>query len=96
MKKKYLALGRINEFGKFIREGSVMTKCMACNKKTTNCTSRRIGKYKICDGCWEIGYRFKNVFTEKKGEIISTSSIVLYRKLNATSIIIKKLAGVTR
>jgi len=73
-----------------------MVKCVACNKKTTNCTSRRIGKYKICDDCWEIGYRFKNVFTEKKGEIISTSSIVLYRKLNATSIIIKKLVGVAK
>jgi len=73
-----------------------MTKCMACNKKTTNCTSRKIGKYRICDNCWEIGYRFKNVFTEKKGEIISTGSIVLYRNLDATSIIIKKLAGVVR
>jgi len=68
-----------------------MTKCVACNKKTTNCTSRRVGKYKICDDCWEIGYRFKNVWTIIKGDPMSTGDIVLYRNLDATSIIIKKL-----
>lgn len=68
-----------------------MTKCVACNKKTTNCTSRRIGKYKICDDCWEIGYRFKNVWTITKGDLVPTGNIVLYRNLDATSIIIKKL-----
>ena len=68
-----------------------MTKCVACNKEAINRTSRKIGKHRICDDCWEIGYRFKNVFTKIKGDLVSTGNIVLYKNLDATSIIIKKL-----
>jgi len=68
-----------------------MVKCVACNKKTTNCTSKKIGKHRICDDCWEIGYRFKNVWTIMKGDLVPTVNIALYRNLDATSIIIKKL-----
>jgi len=70
-----------------------MVKCVACSRKTTNCTSRRIGKYKICDDCWEMGYRFKNVFTKTKGDLVSTGNIVLYKNLDAQGIILKKLVG---
>ena len=91
MKKKHLSLGRINEFKKLITGGRNMAKCVACNKKTANHTSRRIGRYRICDNCWEIGYRFKNVWAIIKGDLMSTGDIVLYRNLDATSIIIKKL-----
>ena len=72
-----------------------MTKCVVCNKKTANHTSRKIGKYRICDDCWEIGYRFKNMFTKIKGDLVSTGNIVLYKNLDATFIIIKKLKGNT-
>ena len=68
-----------------------MAKCVACNKKTANYTSRKIGRHRICDDCWKIGYRFKNVWTITKGDLMSTGDLVLYGNLDATSIVIKKL-----
>lgn len=91
MKKESLSLGKINEFRKFITGRRNMTKCVACDKKTANHTSRRIGRYRICDSCWEIGYRFKNVWAITKGDLMSTGNLVLYRNLDATSIVIKEL-----